>query len=81
MFMESLNNLASILGVNVFLILGVVVWTLAWKGVALWRAARLNHRNWFIALIIINTLGILEIIYLFFVARRYKVLVEVIEEK
>ncbi len=43
----------------------LVVWSLIWKGLALWKAARLGHRNWFIALLIINTLGILDILYLY----------------
>ena len=34
------------------------------KGFALWHAAKHNQRWWFIALLIINTLGILEIVYL-----------------
>lgn len=42
----------------------IVVWALFWKGVALWRAARRNSPGWFIALLIVNTLGIFEIIYL-----------------
>ncbi len=40
------------------------VWTLAIKGYALWHAARNGQREWFIAILIINTLGILELIYL-----------------
>ncbi len=59
----------------------VVIWSLAWKGVALWRAAELRQKGWFVALLVVNTPGLLEIIYLFLVARRYQVLVEVIEEK
>jgi len=42
-----------------------VVWSMAWKGVALWRAGRNSHLVWFIVLFIVNTLGILEIIYIF----------------
>lgn len=49
---------------NLMLILALV-WTLPWKGVALWRAARNGHLIWFIALLLINTLGILEILYIF----------------
>ncbi len=41
------------------------LWQLPWKGVALWRAARNNHKGWFVALFLINTLAILEIIYIF----------------
>jgi len=42
----------------------VVVWSLAWKGIALWRAAQNGHLGWFIALFILNTAGILPIIYI-----------------
>lgn len=45
-------------------ILLVSLWSLVWKGLALWRAAQLKQKGWFIALLIINTAGILEIIYL-----------------
>jgi len=42
----------------------LVVWTLVWKGIALWRAARNSSPVWFVVLLIVNTLGILEIIYI-----------------
>lgn len=42
----------------------ILVWSLFWKGLALWRAGRNNQPYWFVALLIINTLGILEIAYL-----------------
>jgi len=48
-----------------FIILGISIWSLIWKGFALWRAARLNNKWWFVALLIINTMGILEIFYIF----------------
>ena len=41
------------------------IWSLIWKGMALWRAAKHSQRNWFIALLVLNTIGILDIIYLF----------------
>src|SRR3989344_1475810 len=44
----------------------LAVWSLIWKGLALWRAGRNNQMYWFIALLIINTAGILEIIYIAF---------------
>ena len=47
-----------------FIILVVVAWSLVWKGLALWRAGRKNQLGWFIALLLINTMGILEIVYL-----------------
>ena len=42
----------------------IVIWSLAWKGLAMWRAARHGHQAWFIVFLIVNTAGILEIIYL-----------------
>lgn len=44
----------------------LAVWTLFWKGLALWNAARNNQRNWFITLLVLSTLGVLDIIYLKF---------------
>jgi uncharacterized membrane protein len=39
-------------------------WTLIIKGYALWHAARNSQKWWFIALLVVNTLGVLEVIYL-----------------
>ena len=62
--MASLNAfLQTPLGAIVILLL--VVWSLAWKGVALWRAAGNKQLVWYICMLIFNTLGILEIIYIF----------------
>ena len=46
------------------------IWSMVWKGIALWRAGRNGHLGWFIALLIVNTLGILEIVYIFAFSRR-----------
>ena len=42
-----------------------LLWTLPWKGVALWKAAKNSHKKWFVALLIVNTMALLEIIYIF----------------
>jgi len=55
---------------NQWLILLIALWTLPWKGVALWRAARNSHKYWFIALLVLNTVAILEIIYIFFFSKK-----------
>jgi len=55
-----------------WLLLLLGLWTLPWKGVALWKAARNTHKWWFIALLVINTLAVLEIIYIFIFSRRQK---------
>lgn len=48
------------------------IWTIPWKGVALWKAARNGHKVWFVALLILNTLAILEIIYIFAFSKKKK---------
>jgi hypothetical protein len=48
----------------------IILWSLAWKGVALWKSARLYHTWWFVVLLVLNTVGILDIIYIFAVARK-----------
>lgn len=42
----------------------LLIWSLIWKGMALWRAAKKDQKYWYIALLILNTAGILEIVYL-----------------
>ena len=43
--------------------------TIFWKGAALWKAARNSHKKWFIILLVVNTLAILEIVYIFFFSK------------
>ncbi len=47
----------------------LIVWEGVWKAIALWHAGRNRHLAWFILLFILNTAGILEIIYIFAVGR------------
>lgn len=48
----------------------LAIWSLTWKGLALYRAARLEQKAWFVALLIINTAGILEIFYIFIFSKQ-----------
>jgi len=48
----------------------MLAWLLPWKGVALWKSARNHHLKWFIAILILNTFAILDIFYIFAIARR-----------
>ncbi len=57
-------------GWSVLMFSVLILWSVIWKGIALWKSGRLNQKGWFIVLLIVNTLGILEIIYIFAVARR-----------
>lgn len=60
---------------NPWLIILAALWTLPWKGVSLWKAARAEHKRWFIALLVINTLGLLEILYIFVFSKKKKEIV------
>ncbi len=51
------------------LLVPVLVWSLVWKGVALWKAARNGQKAWFVVLLVLNTVGLLEIIYIFFFSK------------
>ena len=44
----------------------VVIWELVWKGIALWKAGRHKQLPWFVVMLVVNTLGNLEIIYIAF---------------
>lgn len=65
-----MNELANILGISIWVFVLFIVWSIIWKGWALWTAARNNAKAWFIALLIVNTVGILEILYIFFFSKR-----------
>lgn len=45
------------------------IWTLFWKGLGLWHSARRSQPWWFVILLLVNMLGILEIIYIFAIAK------------
>lgn len=66
---------------NVWLVMLLALWVLPWKGVALWKASRLGQKKWFIAMLVLNTLAILEIFYIFFIARKKTLEVAEIETK
>jgi len=55
---------------SLFLLL--TLWSIPWKGVALWRAVKNNQLYWFIALLVVNTFGVAEIIYLAFFQPKHK---------
>lgn len=46
-----------------------ICWVVFWKGISMWKAARKHQRVWFIVLLIINTMGLLEILYIFWFSR------------
>jgi hypothetical protein len=53
-------------------IIPLVIWELVWKGIALWHSARNSQKWWFFAILILNTVGLLPIIYLVFFNKKHK---------
>lgn len=60
------------LGENPLIFFLLLIWVLPWKGVALWKAARSNDQRWFIAILLLQTLAILDILYIFVFSKRKK---------
>ncbi len=48
----------------------LVAWSAVWKGIALWKAARNDSLPWFVVMLVINTAGILEIVYILAFSRK-----------
>lgn len=69
---QNQNTLLFFQGSNVWLLL-IALWQLPWKGVALWKAARMKDTVWFVVLLVVNTLAILEILYIFFFSKRTRI--------
>ena len=62
---EYLNQVIEQLGISIWMLVIILIWSSAWKFVALWKSARNNSLVWFIILALFNTVGILEILYIF----------------
>ena len=58
----------------VLLFFVLIIWSAIWKGIALWKAARNNSLPWFVVLLVVNTLGILEILYIYVFGKKKETL-------
>ncbi|MCU0642070.1 MAG: DUF5652 family protein [archaeon] len=56
-------------GIPLWAVVVLIVWSLVWKGLSMWKAAKLDSKPWFIALLVLNTAGILDILYIYVFAR------------
>lgn len=56
-------------GIPLWVAAVLIVWSLVWKGLSMWKAAKLGSKPWFIALLVLNTAGILDILYIYVFAR------------
>lgn len=65
-----MNGLYGLTQISPVLLFVLFLWSLLWKGIALWRAAKNEQRNWFVVMLVVNSVGILEIVYLFFFAKK-----------
>jgi hypothetical protein len=52
------------------LVIPIALWSLFWMGVALWKAARNDSKVWFIVLLLVHTMGILDILYVFIFSKK-----------
>ena len=54
----------------VALFIALLIWSIIWKGLALWKAAKNGDTGWFVVLLIVNTVGILEILYIYVFSKK-----------
>ena len=47
-----------------WLLVPLVIWEVIWKIIGMWKSARNNQLAWFICIAILNTIGLLPIIYI-----------------
>lgn len=62
--MENTQNFQETLALLMPVIILLVIWEAIWKLIAMWKAGRNNHLAWFICIALINSIGILPIIYI-----------------
>ncbi|NLJ81803.1 MAG: hypothetical protein GX330_01585 [Bacteroidales bacterium] len=48
----------------IYILILLAIWDLVWKLIAMWKAGRNNQLAWYIAIAVLNTVGILPIVYL-----------------
>ncbi len=65
---------------GVFLV-PLLIWGIAWKGWALWKSAREDSKVWFVVLFFLNTLGILDILYIFMFSKKPENASKIIKNK
>ena len=58
------------LPIEPWVIIAVSVWVIPWKVYAMWLSARKNQPIWFTVLLLVNSVAILEIIYIFIFSKR-----------
>jgi hypothetical protein len=55
---------------NPYLLIALVLWTIPWQAWSLWLSARRGEVWWFLVMTILNTIGLLNIFYIFVIAKQ-----------
>lgn len=58
--------------IEIIILIILIIWSIIWKGKALWIASKKDKAIWFIVLLIVNTLGILDILYIYVFSKEKK---------
>ena len=70
--MQTLNqSLMNLVQSNPWII-ALLVWSVVWKLIALWKSARNDHLTMFVIMAVVNSAGVLEICYLIWLYFRNK---------
>jgi uncharacterized membrane protein YagU involved in acid resistance len=65
--------LSGIFGITAgILFIIVCLWSIIWKGMSLWKSAREGSKIWFVVLLLVNTVGILDILYIYVFSKKFK---------
>ncbi len=54
------------------LIIVIGIWEAVWKAIGLWKSARNSQLAWFACIFLLNTAGILPILYIYFFQKKRK---------
>jgi len=66
------EELTAFYGKYFFLFVLLIIWSGIWKGIGLWRAGRNKNLVWFVFMFVLNTAGILPLIYVLFFSNKKK---------
>jgi hypothetical protein len=65
-----MEQIVSFIQQNAAVVLPIIgLWTVVWKGLALWKSSKKDHKVFFALLLVLNTLGLLEILYIFLLSK------------
>ena len=62
---NDISSIATGLGISLWLFVIIAIWSCVWKLLALWKSARKKQVGWFVVLALVNTIGLLQILYYF----------------